>query len=518
MMRKSLLWVAMVAFAQTGCGEALPGDHDSELPSVGSEEQGIINGSLDQTHQAVVAYLHGSKCTATIVHVAGNVGYALTAGHCINNNLGKLYQGDNHNNPTKTYNVTEVQRHPYYSGSQSNQNDGKSGLFDVAMIKFSGATASTPVIPVLPPAQDNIKAGSSFDLIGYGNTENGGTSKRHHRIQKTASVSALRLVWNQSAGGVCSGDSGGPAVYSSNGSEHVGGVHSYVTNSNCNEQGVSIRASAVYDSFILPFINGGSFQGESCDECSEAHTTHSGGDCVAPVVDCQNSSACNSYINCASQCSTFTCVNQCKSMHQAGADLYEAIDACVCTKPCSSECGGEPRCQQPACGLTSSNDSCQSCYEASCCAEAQACAGSAKCIDCITKLVPPADCDSDSTTQNLQACLATNCASECNVNMGTSSSSAGNTTATNGAGGGDPGAAGVGGASVGVGAGGSDSSAEAATNGAGGNNQGSVIVQSGCALSKSQPAKPSQDRRTAWWLACALGLALRRLRAAAACK
>ena len=100
MMRKSLLWVAMVAFAQTGCGEALPGDHDSELPSVGSEEQGIINGSLDQTHQAVVAYLHGSKCTATIVHVAGNVGYALTAGHCINNNLGKLYQGFNHNYPT----------------------------------------------------------------------------------------------------------------------------------------------------------------------------------------------------------------------------------------------------------------------------------------------------------------------------------------------------------------------------------------------------------------------------------
>jgi hypothetical protein len=76
---------------------AMLGCHDPG-PAPSSEATPIINGTPDSTYAPVVAYLHGGKCSATIVHVDGDTGYAVTAAHCISGQLGLLRQGDNHAN------------------------------------------------------------------------------------------------------------------------------------------------------------------------------------------------------------------------------------------------------------------------------------------------------------------------------------------------------------------------------------------------------------------------------------
>ena len=128
----------------------------------------------------------------------------------------------------------------------------------------------------------------------------------------------------------------------------------------------------------------------------------------------------------------------------------------------------------------------------------------------MTKLIPPADCDANSATQNFRSCLATNCASECNVSMSTSSASS--TAATAGAGGDDSSAVGVGGGDAGVG--GADAGTTTTTgNGAGGSSQGKVIVQSGCSMQRLPDHGPSRRSRSHhMWAALAMGIALMRRR------
>lgn len=437
---------------------------------LGQASDAIINGAPDTTHQSVVAYLHDNgKCSATIIAVNGSEGYALTAGHCLGATLGKLHQGNDHNKPSATYTVTASAPHPEYTNST---------LYDFAMLKFSGATAQTPITAVLTPKLDVMKTGSSLDLVGFGKIQdipNGGdTSLRHHKVLPTAATTKLRLIFDQANGGVCFGDSGGPAIFTSSGTEYVGGVHSGVTGS-CTSQGISVRASAVLDSFITPFIKNLPYTKESCGECSEAHV--GAGKCSAVSAACFGASDCQAYYDCISGCGTNACVSACADAEPSGAAKYNLILACLCDTGCVTECGSEPMCNPPACGLPSSKTACQDCYEANCCAEASACSKSSLCTKCITSAFPPSECDTDPSTQAFTTCLSASCSSECNVAAPTSSAStgAGGDSATS--------TVGVGGAST-VGAGGSGGSD--ANSGAGaGDAFDPIVVESGCAIGEA---------------------------------
>ncbi|HHH11382.1 MAG TPA: hypothetical protein ENK23_04840, partial [Sorangium sp.] len=345
------LWTALV-------GACSPGDFPSD-GSLETSSDAIINGVEDTTHQAVVAYLHGAKCSATIIAVDGNIGYALTAAHCIDNTAGVLRQGNNHNSGYIEYPVIDRMPHPEYVNA---------GLFDFAMLKFSGATAATPVIAPLPAAQDNLTSGKQLTLVGYGLTQNGNTSVRHSIKRHLNYATALRLNFSQMTGGMCSGDSGGAALYTVGGSEYVAGVHAFVSG-DCTTSGTSVRVSAVLDTFIMPYINGGSSKPQNCAQCSDAHIFDGG--CTDHVTTCLNNNDCNAYVNCLQGCNSAGCNVTCGNDHAAGKVLYDAVYSCVCTGPCSNECVDDVQCAPPAsCGLTSSNSKCQTCLEASCCAEA----------------------------------------------------------------------------------------------------------------------------------------------------
>ncbi len=477
----SLRNVALAVVA-TSVFAACTYDAPPEEEHVGAESAAIVNGTPDTTHQAVVAYIHANgKCSATIVAVSGSTGYALTAGHCLGPSLGKLYQGNDHNNPAVTYTVTASTAHPGYPGAT---------LYDFAMLKFSGATAQTPVLPVLPQNLDALKKGSSLDLVGFGkiqDVQNGGdTSLRHHKALPASTTSLLRLYFDQKTGGMCFGDSGGPAVFVSGGTEYVAGVHSGVSN-NCTTQGLSVRASAVLDSFVKPFIDGTPYGKETCDECTEAHA--GSGKCVNAVTACFDDAGCSAYYDCIVGCSTNACVTACAAGNPAGADKYNLIYACVCDTACVAECGDAPVCNPPACGLTSKKAGCQTCLEASCCAEAKACSESALCGKCLSSAFPPGECADDAATQAVTACLAQSCSSECDVAPPTSSASV---STSAGAGGGDASA------SVGVGGAGavtSGAGAEDATSGGGGDDaRDPIVVEGSCTVAAHAPPAGAQSR------------------------
>lgn len=450
--------------AVLGCGGERP--TDEEL--VANEADGIVGGSLDTTHQAVVAWIHGGKCSATIIKVntMTGVGHALTAGHCVPGVNGELRQGNDHNGGYIAYPVTNKQTHPYYG-----QGVGLTEAYDVAIVTFAGATAATPVLNVLTPAQDAIAAGTQLDLVGYGLTPNN-NSLRWHVVKPVDSESDLFIRFDQTVSGMCSGDSGGPSLVNV-GQEMVAGVHSRAGNAmnqcaGSMAMGIDIRASAFWDTFISPVINGTSQQPQSCAQCYEGHAIVGwDGDCEAQTLACFQSQSCLDYLNCANGCTQQICVNLCKLNHAAGAQLNDAINSCVCNTACPSVCGGEGFCSPPACGIDFTNDTCQACLEANCCPEVQACSVDQTCLTCLSSAFP-SGCDTDPETQDLDACKDMYCPTDCTFEFGTSSGAGGS--------------GGVGGADPVVGAGG----AGAAPTTAAGNpvdEDGPLVVEScGCRL------------------------------------
>lgn len=376
-------------------------------------EEPIYYGELDYTHQAVVAIQNGGgMCSGTIVAVQGSYGYVLTAAHCVvswgttpaNPSQFDVYMGNDYWNPTDSFNVVEVGVHPLYDGTDGSAND-------FGMLRISGVSAGTPHIPAMSPAQDNLAVGTQVDLVGYGRTESSSNnSQRRHVTKPIADLPATWLAFNQSgtSGGTCQGDSGGPAL--SLGTALVAGVTSFGTGYTCTEDGYSGRVSTVYNSFIQPFINGttGTI---SCQEC-DASATSGNGACVATIDACFNSSSCNSFVNCISNCTTSACQQQCVSSNPTGSDQYFAILECICNT-CDTECANDPMCQVSGCGFEFSDPTCNSCNEAECCDEALACANDSACTTCATSSNPPASCSSNTALNAWDACLSQNCATEC---------------------------------------------------------------------------------------------------------
>lgn len=470
--------------------------------AVGRQLQPIVNGVTDSTYQAVVAWIHGSKCSATIVatNPSTGEGWALTAAHCVNQTLGNLRQGNNHANGQfdRQYPVADVDVHPGY---------GDASAFDFAMIRFTGADANTPVLPVLAPSQDTLTAGSSAVLVGYGNVNGpSGTTLRHRADVTVDGASPTLVAWDQQNGngGVCSGDSGGPALYDVGGSPQVAAVHSFITDSTCEDFGVSVRASAVKESFVDPFIAGQPYGLETCSVCRDAHASLDGR-CTGDIQACQNSATCQAFLNCAQGCATNACVVQCSIDQPAGRAAYDSIIDCYCTEACPAECAGDSLCLEPgACWLPSTdpNPSCQSCLDTACCAEATECATDAECNTCLTSTAKPLLCNTKPKVQAVLDCVEA-CDPSCDFGIADASSTSSSSSSTTGVGGGEPG---VGGAdptttvtSGGLGAGGAAPVAAPA----------GTVTDSGCQLGRGSRG----GEGAAWLLAALVGCFTRRRRA-----
>lgn len=262
----------------------------------------IYNGSAPDSaeHDAVVALHQLAKggrsvyvqpfCSGTLIRED----VVLTAAHCLTGMSASkvaVFVGDEASTSSSDpnyiwdhlYEASSVTYHSSYS-SQSLVND-----IGIIVLSSDAATPEgvTPV-PELPASegftQADVTAGTNLNFAGFGVTETGSSGTK---LQvdlplgglgctvsgcPTSGDSATQISYSQpgSAGGPCSGDSGGPAFVSRTSGTYVGGLTSY-GDAACTTYGVSTRVDA-YETWIAdqlgesnPDTGGGSGSGTGGD-------------------------------------------------------------------------------------------------------------------------------------------------------------------------------------------------------------------------------------------------------------
>jgi len=287
----------------------------------------IINGTQDTSaeHKAVVAvYDNYALCTGT--WIGSNV--VLTAGHCVSSRTMQVGFGNNINYGMTWRTVTEKKVHPQYSAT------AYSIVNDIAMVRFSGSPpAGTNPIPHLPEALGVTTAdiGTMLTYVGFGQTSaSGGTTG-----VKMVMTNDLRWVCTNSGGcgypagynticedqtpsGICSGDSGGPAIILRNNQEYVAGVASY-TGQNCAEFGCSTKVDEYDESFIRDWVGG-----QPGDFCSGAVQCDSGY-CVDGVC-C--TTPCSGACQACNLTDDGTCITVPNGYECADNDLCDGTEVC----------------------------------------------------------------------------------------------------------------------------------------------------------------------------------------------
>jgi Trypsin len=353
----------LVAAALVGCSGPTPGgEHVRETT------QPIVNGSSDATSadDAMVGVIwEGSneltECTGTVIAINGQDIYVLTAAHCCASSTPPQFitRGPRYDQPTAVYSVLQYLANPQYTMGMA------SSPFDFCMVTAGlGGQAAPPVIPAMTPTTDNVTASTSIIQVGYGQTVAGpeGSDNNVFRNQfgpvNVQQFYQYQITYDETAGGTCFGDSGGPDLaVGSDGQREVFGVHSFVEG-NCNMLSGSGRVSTVYNSFIVPYLNG-TPPTEDCNQCQAAAES---GACGAQDQTCGMNSECVAFANCLQGCGGgASCVQSCSSQHPNGVADYNALVSCICDTACpticASVCGSSSVSSTGALMLTSSSSS-----------------------------------------------------------------------------------------------------------------------------------------------------------------
>lgn len=313
------------------------------------DAQPIVNGSLDTVNDAVCALMIAQGqylspfCTATIIARDGSTGYALSAAHCVGG-LGSnaplyLMCADSYDDcpgsACPTYEVTHYESHPQYAGEVPH---------DILMLTFSGASGSTPVIPVAG-ANDGVGDGDAVEVSGFGliNGYNETPSDaRRHAFSVTEGNYSDAFVVPQSYdgpyGGACNGDSGGPLMVGSGSSKRVVGVVSQ-GDEYCAEVGFYARVEYEY-AFIAEYMNQ-PVPEQNCDQCFNGAVNTAGGECSDELDACLADQPCEGLVMCLQECTSQACVNDCAADHPGGVAGYNAIIDCAYCDACATACASE---------------------------------------------------------------------------------------------------------------------------------------------------------------------------------
>ncbi|WP_394833108.1 MYXO-CTERM sorting domain-containing protein [Pendulispora rubella] len=412
------LWLSLA-----GCLAGLSAcSSDVESDAVtGTASAPIINGVNDTTHGAVVTvYDEQGKsamlCSGTVIHVdaESHIGSVLTAGHCTVLPPKYVYVGDDfHARATLRYEVIDARKHPLYDGTVTSS-------YDFAIVRFAGAEASTPTMPILPPAQDKLAEKAVVTCVGFGRTsapsESSDNTARQSIDRSLSAVSPTKLSYSISNGGICNGDSGGPALVAVGTTEYVAGVHSYVTG-NCDGVGVSGRISAAFD-WVQSIVTEPA-PAASCDLCIKRVASGTGA-CRKMEQACLADAQCGNYARCLSACSNDSCRTACENKYPLGIGPYNTSKQCACnTEDCADVCAGSPSCAAtPSCGyvgVSSVGGACATCTDSTCCNELAACAADGTCYDCLQKDDRPAACATNGQRVALAHCRERSCAPSCDM-------------------------------------------------------------------------------------------------------
>lgn len=399
-------WLALACILAFGCGP-------EPAPLLRYHGRPIINGSPDDTqaHQAVVAvYDNYALCTGTLV--APRV--VMTAGHCISQRDMVVLFG--HDVSTAVVRqVIEKRVHPDYTLDPPTH--------DIAMLRLgSDPPPGVAPIPWLPQslAVASADIGSDLVYVGYGTTETGDTGLRltvTNQLEWICTRSGGCSVGSgypayqdticadQSPGGPCHGDSGGPAFIHRGGQEYVAGVTSY-GDQYCQYFGCSTKVDA-YEDFIVDFVGG--VQGAPCtatDQCLPGLLCVDGV-CCQSVCDgvCQ---ACN-LPSSPGVCATVPDETPCPDR-----DLCDGQEVCrqgQCLDGAPLDCTNDNLCTRDDC------DPATGCLytpvaDGAPCPNANLCDGEETCLEGVCQAGAPLDCDDLRLCTRDRCEPATGCAHE----------------------------------------------------------------------------------------------------------
>ncbi|XXX77081.1 DNRLRE domain-containing protein [Sorangium sp. So ce134] len=256
----AVAWLAISVLLPAAC--ALPTGTGSR--EEGGEDRAAVIGAdarADSTHTAVVV-MHeqaGQGCSGTIVRRSddGDNVHVLTAAHCCRESSPpkEVRIGFDHDEPSVVLPVDSFQSHPCY-----HDRGGALYGYDVCVVTARGAGALN-IRPIpLASAPDELTVGSAVTIVGYGVTPATNTIRRkvEARVREVAPLTFL-VDQTEERGGLCYGDSGGPALVSRGGAEVVAGVVTLVAGGElCNVAGgfARVTSPAIRDEFLDKVLAG----------------------------------------------------------------------------------------------------------------------------------------------------------------------------------------------------------------------------------------------------------------------
>jgi secreted trypsin-like serine protease len=241
------------------CGASEPAGSNDNLSQL---TQPIIGGALDTEHPEVMLLANraGFLCTGTVIHVEQQMGFLLTAAHCVTGEDDEaetvplrardfiVIPGADFTESTTAFSVADIAVEPRYRGGFAEH--------DIAIVQFFFGNAPAPgvILPLLQN-EDILDVDDTLLLIGYGQTETDEDNTKRRQVERNIEVLDAELIaYTQAdARGTCFGDSGGPGLIEVDGEERVaavisGGVDN-IGDTCAGGFGVSTRVSG-YEDFI----------------------------------------------------------------------------------------------------------------------------------------------------------------------------------------------------------------------------------------------------------------------------
>ncbi len=218
------------------------GDLNTNTCSTLGLQPRIINGTeCDSTASPVVRIdlrLAGNAsaiCSGTMITPT----HVLSAGHCFPPETRSAFITANNNR----IDGIRFFRHPGYT--ETNQ-----ALFkDVAVLELE-APANLPTVPVL--LSQPVTDGDDIQIFGFGTTESGTLGELFSGEMRVSAVTQDHLItsFNGNGSNTCTGDSGGPALLTVNGTVGIVGLTSSGFREDCSAGDTSLFANMQSDDYI----------------------------------------------------------------------------------------------------------------------------------------------------------------------------------------------------------------------------------------------------------------------------